>query len=79
MVRELARQPMVSGSNPVGAWMVVLSVCLCVLSTLGQTCSLNLWSPMSRRRERTMSLGSSVGCQLRCRPRHLTMVLNYEA
>ena len=68
MVRELARQSMVSGSNPVGAWMFVLSVCLCVLSTLGYTCSLNLWNPKSRRRERTTSpkvpLGASSGVDL---------------
>ncbi|GFV47796.1 uncharacterized protein TNCV_3383261 [Trichonephila clavipes] len=43
---------------------------------VGQRCTLNLW------RAETSSSWSGVvvrrrGCQLRCRPRHLTMVQNY--
>lgn len=47
--------------------------------TLGYTSSQNLLFPKFRQRKRKMSFKRLVGCQLCCRPRHLTIIPNYEA
>ena len=74
--------PKISGSNPGWAWMFVLSVCLSVFVCFEYTGTYVHIKSVESRVPTTLAYDvaqSSVGCPLRCRPRHLTRVLNYKA